>query len=500
MTLSPDQIPVIAGVGEITERSKDFGQGFEPLALMTEAATRADAEARGLLSQVDSLDIVGLVSWRYENPTAQLCERLGVQPARAVYGDVGGESPIRFLHEAAQRIARGESAVALIVGAEAQYAVNNAKRANAELPWTPYASQAPRFKRAADYVHPLAIKMGVAWPVNVYPFYEVGAAHAWGQTPAQARQETGETWSAYSKVAALNPYAWLPRALTPDEVVTPTADNRFISWPYTKRMVANPNVNQGAAVIITSLAKARAAGIADDQLVFVGLGAFANERRDWLARTDFTHSAAQHAVLETLAARHAHNGHASFDARELYSCFPIVPKLARRTLKLDGATEPTVTGGLSFFGAPLNNHMTHAACAMVRRIRESAPTGLLYGQGEFVTKHYGLILGREPMGDDIIIDARVQEAATPLLGDAHPIDETPNGPTTLETFTIVYDHEGKATHAVVLAKSAAGARTVARSSQTDEIAFLTAPQNFPVDARGTVTTGADGLPEWRHHG
>ena len=33
MTLTPDQIPVIAGVGEITERSKDFGPEFEPLAL-----------------------------------------------------------------------------------------------------------------------------------------------------------------------------------------------------------------------------------------------------------------------------------------------------------------------------------------------------------------------------------------------------------------------------------------------------------------------------------
>src|SRR5690606_41186335 len=114
------------------------------------AARSADAEARGLLSQMDSLDIVGLVSWRYDNPTALLCEKLGVSPARAVYGDVGGESPIRFLHEAAQRIARGTSSVALIVGAEAQYAVNNAKRADAELPWTPYATQAPRFNRAAD--------------------------------------------------------------------------------------------------------------------------------------------------------------------------------------------------------------------------------------------------------------------------------------------------------------------------------------------------------------
>ena len=473
---------------------------MEPLRLMAEAAQRADAEAHGLLRDVDSVDLVGLVSWRYENPTAQLSALLGIAPARAVYGDVGGESPVRFLHEAAQRIARGESSIALVLGAEAQYAVNNAKRANTEPPWTPYAADAPRFKRAADYVHPLAIRQGVAWPVNVYPFYEVAAAHAWGQTPAQAQEETGRIWSVYSQVAAGNPYSWLSKALTPQEITTPTADNRYISWPYTKRMVANPNVNQGAAVIITSLAKARAAGIPDDQLVFFGLGAFANDRRDWLSRDHYRHSMAQHVLLETMQAQLRGD---KFDALELYSCFPIVPKLAQRTLDLAASTEPTVTGGLSFFGAPLNNHMTHAACAMVQRIRSGASNGLLYGQGEFVTKHYGLALAREPaISDgihDITLNAGVQQRADPLLGEARAIDENPDGDAELETFTVVHDHAGLPTHAVILARMPSGARTAARTTDADEIAWLTSASHFPVGARGRVHTGADSLPEWRGH-
>jgi acetyl-CoA C-acetyltransferase len=41
--------------------------------------------------------------------------------------------------------------------------------------------------------------------------------------------------------------------------------------------------------------------------------------------------------------------------------------------------QPTVTGGLTFFGAPLNTYMTHAACAMVRKLRNGAKLGLLYG-------------------------------------------------------------------------------------------------------------------------
>src|ERR1700753_1453663 len=69
--------------------------------------------------------------------------------------------------------------------------------------------------------------------------------------------------------------------------------------------------------------------------------------------------------------------------------------MARRTLGLGANVQPTVNGGLTFFGAPLNTYMTHAACAMVRRMREGAKLGLLYGQGGFVTKHHGLVLSRE---------------------------------------------------------------------------------------------------------
>jgi hypothetical protein len=74
----PDRIPVIAGTGEIADRPKDVTQALEPVALMAEAARLADAEAKGLLREVDSIDIVGLVSWRYSNTAALLCEKLGV--------------------------------------------------------------------------------------------------------------------------------------------------------------------------------------------------------------------------------------------------------------------------------------------------------------------------------------------------------------------------------------------------------------------------------------
>ena len=124
-------------------------------------------------------------------------------------------------------------------------------------------------------------------------------------------------------------------------------------------------------------------------------GASAEEPRDYLVRDQFYESHPQNAVLKAVMDLVEGDGK-KFDAIELYSCFPCVPKMARRTLGLGPDVQPTVTGGLTFFGAPLNTYMTHAACAMVRKLREGGKLGLLYGQGGFVTKHHGLVLSREP--------------------------------------------------------------------------------------------------------
>src|SRR6202041_2009569 len=93
------------------------------------------------------------------------------------------------------------------------------------------------------------------------------SAH-WGQTPREALAESGSLWSRYASVASQNPNAWLKRSFTSDEITTPTPDNRLIAWPYTKLMVANPTVNMGGAILMTNLAKARAAGIPEDRLIY----------------------------------------------------------------------------------------------------------------------------------------------------------------------------------------------------------------------------------------
>src|SRR6202035_5003290 len=229
--LPEDRIPVIVGVGEITDRPKEIAAGLEPLTLLEQALKRAEADSGGkLLGEIASLDIVNFLSWRYRDPEKQLADRLGIRPAHAYYGPVGGESPIRYLHEAAQRIARVECSVAAVCGAEAQSTATKAERAGVTLPWTPFAHDVPEPKRGAAFQKPMATKLGGARPITGYPFYEAATAAHWGQTPREALGESGDLWSRYSTVAAQNPNAWLTRSFAPDAITTPSADNRLIAW------------------------------------------------------------------------------------------------------------------------------------------------------------------------------------------------------------------------------------------------------------------------------
>jgi acetyl-CoA C-acetyltransferase len=496
---SPDRIPVIVGIGEVTDRPSEIADGLEPLALLVEALKRAEADSGAqLLCEINSLDVVNFLSWRYHEPEKLLASRLGIQPKHAYYGPVGGESPIRYLHEAAQRIARGECSVAAICGAEAQSTATRAERAGIALPWTPFAHDVEEPKRGAAFQKPMAVKLGVFRPVSVYPFYEAATTAHWGQTPREAMAESGALWSAYSHVSSENPNAWLKRRFAPEEITTPSPDNRLIAWPYTKLMVANPTVNMGGALLLTSLAKARAAGIVEHKLVYFVGGASAEEPRDYLERDQFVESHAQNAVLG--AALDLAGGRPEvFDAIELYSCFPCVPKMARRTLRLGADVKPTVTGGLTFFGAPLNTYMTHAACAMVRKLRDGARLGLLYGQGGFVTKHHALILSRQTPADALAQETSVQGDADRHRRPAPAFVTDADGHSTVESFTALYGRNNEIEHGVVMLRTPDNSRALARVPAHDQrtIAHLLNMDRSPVGSSGAITRAGDEMLEWK---
>ncbi|WP_135467835.1 acetyl-CoA acetyltransferase [Crenalkalicoccus roseus] len=490
-----ERTPVIVGVGEVRDRPADPAEGREPLALMAEALRRAEADAgAALLARVDALDVIHEVSWPYPDLPALLSETLGIAPRHRHYGPVGGETPLAFLHQAAERIARGESEVAAVCGGEAQYTVAQAEKRGIALPWTPRDPAAK--PRTREYLAELQRRHGLDMPIRVYPLYENATQAAWGQTPAEGQAESARLWAAYAAVAARNPNSWLQRPFTPEEIATPSPGNRMIAWPYPKLMTANPLVNQGSAVLVTSLAAARAAGIPARRCVPVRGGGAANEPKDTMQRPRFTDAPAMQVVLE-LAAEMAGGDAARFAQREFYSCFPCVPKMARRVLGLTEDATPTVAGGLTFHGAPLNAYMLHAACAMVPALREApGALGLLYGQGGFVTQHRTLVLGGEP--DGALVSRDLQAEADRRRGPAPPLVEGREGEATVETHTVVFRADGTPDFGTVVLRLPDGARSMARVPREDAatLGALMAQERSAVGLTGRLRQGREGLQEW----
>lgn len=491
--------PVLVGQGEITLQTADLSRAQEPLALMEAAVRRAfeDAGTPGALALVDSIDVVSEYSWPYPDAPGQLAQRLGIAPTRLAYGEVGGESPIRFIHEAALRIQRGESRVAVVVGAESEYSVQAARKAGQTLPWSPRNEQA-HLKRGTDWLRPLAVRLGVASPASVYPFYENATLAAWGQTPLEALEDSGRIWSDFSHAAQANPSAWSRQALAPEDITAVTPANRLIAWPYTVRVIANPQVNQGAAIVLMDAALAQQLEVSEHQWLHLWGGAAASEPDDYLDRVDYRSVPAQSAVLDT--ARQWLADPQQDCCVELYSCFPVVPKLARRALGLPPHAALSCTGGLSLFGAPLNNYMTHATAAMMRRLRQPCTTmGLLYGQGGYATSHHALVVSSRPAPRPLDEHYSVQTAADAARGLVPTLDLHYSGPAQLETHTTLFERDGSPRHGVVIARTPQSTRVLAcvPASDAQAIDLLTSPHASPVGLQGSVALQEDGTPRWR---
>jgi acetyl-CoA C-acetyltransferase len=402
-----------------------------------------------LLNRLDSLDVVNVISWPYDNLPDLLSDRIGAAPRWRRHGEIGGHTPIQFMHEAAARIAGGQAAIAAVCGGEASHTATWARRTGAALDWTRPRAEVQTGTdrlpaRNRDCINPLARQHGLTEPIAVHPLYENATQAAWGQTPSQAQSESAALWASLSEVAAGNPTAWLRTPCTAASIAAIGPANRPVAWPHPKLMVANPAVNMAAAVLLTSLAVARAAGIPDDRLVFLHAGAAAVEPRDWMARPHLDACPAQEAVLEAML--RASDGEPP-SLCELCTCFPVVPKMARRVFGLPDSTPISVTGGLTFHGAPFDSTMLHAAAMMVRHLRVDGGRGLLYGQGGHLTAHHGLLLGRDAAPADAMLrpfdcnaEAVARRPAPPLVAT----DAT--GTATLETFTIVFNPDGSVAH------------------------------------------------------
>lgn len=495
--MNSERLPVIVGVGDLADRPSSLDQALEPLRLMIEASRLAEADAGGSwLTSLDEIAIVNQIGWGYADLPGLLKKDLGAKHAHASMSDVGGEKPIKLMMQAAVDIAAGRRTCVLIVGGESLRSVTqSAMSRSAPEHWTvPDPSIKP--PRPEDYVTPLAVRYGMLRPVEVYPLYENATRAAWEQSLDEAQSESASLWSAFSRVAAQQPAAWVREPKSAEEIATTTSKNRPICFPYSKLMVAQIGVNQGAAFIVTSVAEARRRGVPEDRWVYVWSGAGATESSDFFSRDRFDRSTAMNAVLTTTLAENGLSGD-TLDALELYSCFPCVPKMARRQICPKEGLVPTVAGGLTFFGGPANNYMTHAVVAMVRdlRGRDGNARGLLYGQGEFVTKHHAAVLARSaPSRAPDNLD--VQKQAEAARGPVPALLESYSGDATIETFTVMYGRGGDAERAVLVARTPTGERVVAEVPESEPLVLAELTSAPTVVGRRGTTTASENCNRW----
>lgn len=494
----PAQIPVVVGVGQINDRPDDPAAGLDPLGLMAAALRIADSDAGSAwLGEIDSLAVVDQISFRDLNPLPdKLAGVLGIAPAhREQTAMPMGDSPVMLLNAAANRIAAGEARVCAVVGAEALRTAAQRAAAAAGGSASDHNAMTRRHSaRAPSY----RARYGLVAPVDIYPLYENAARAAWAQTLAEGQAESGEIWSLFSQVAATNPGAWLKAPKTPGEIDEVSTGNRPIAFPYTKLMVANSSVNQGAGFIVTSLGQARARGIAEDRLIFIGNGAAAHESDDILARDRFDRSAGMAVSLEQTLRLNALTV-ADIDFAELYSCFPCVPKMARRVIGWPAERAATVFGGLTFGGGPIGNYMSHAVVSMVETLRGAGGAGLLFANGGFATHNHSIVLSSKPLeAAHFPRSFDFQAEADARRDPAPPLDESYEGAGTVETYTVFYNRDGSPRDGVIVARNPAGARFLAHVSGDDAatIAFLTDGLAEPVGSAGVGRLGEGGLLHW----
>ena len=171
-------------------------------------------------------------------------------------------------------------------------------------------------------------------PTMVYPLFETALRAAAGRGVDEHQRDVSELWSRFAAVAADNPHAWSRTAYSPEEIRTVSPDNRVVCFPYPKRMCANIDVDQGAAVLLCSYEAARAAGVPDDRMVFLHAAAEAHDHWFVTERWSLAESPGDRGRRSATRSTRPASRIDDIAHFDLYSCFPSAVQIATRALGL----------------------------------------------------------------------------------------------------------------------------------------------------------------------
>ena len=456
MSIDP-RTPVLVGQGQIVNHAATLADAREPVQLIAEAIRSATTDA-GLstVPDVDALNIVRMLSWRYANPAHTVAKLLGINTRADGITPHGGNMPQLVVNKLAREIQNGELDIAIIAGGESSYSRSRAQRESTTLNWTPEAEGTPAPLQVIDDAamsSPEEIARKIFLPVQIYPMFESAIRAKANRTLDEHDQLISELWSRFSGVAATNPNAWSQVALSAEEIRIVTPKNRIIGSPYRKVMNSNNQVDMAAALIICSVEKATQLGIAKDRWVFPISGADCHEHYFISNRFSFSDTPAVR-LGGAMACDLAGVSLSEISLVDLYSCFPSAVQLGAQSLNLSLNQQLTVTGGLSFAGGPWNNYVMHAIATMMIKLRNDkseAQNGFIWANGGYATKHSFGVYSTEPakkgfrygspQAEIDSLDKRELASTTDAASDVA-------GQATIEAYTVMHNRDGEPESAI----------------------------------------------------
>ena len=175
------------------------------------------------------------------------------------------------MNEFAGVIAAGGSEVTLIFGSEAISTIEHYAKAEDRPDFTEHPGGSLEDRgyalRGISSMHQAA--HGLTDGPSQYALAENARRARLKQTREEYAVAMGALFAPFTRVAAANPHASAPVERSAAELVTPTESNRLIADPYTRYIVAREKVNQGAAVLLMSVAAADRLGVPPGRRVFL---------------------------------------------------------------------------------------------------------------------------------------------------------------------------------------------------------------------------------------
>jgi acetyl-CoA C-acetyltransferase len=466
MALDP-RTPVLIGYGQVNQR--DERPDVEPVDLMV-AAAREAADPQ-VLEAVDSVRVVNLLSWRYRDPGLLVAQRIRADRATTRYTGIGGNVPQSLVNQACLDIQQSRADAVLIAGAETWRSRTRLRAAGRRLEGTVQDESVPvapgsheEFQLSGE----AQMRIKLDRPASVYPLFEQAVRIALGETPDAHRRRIGELWAQFATVAQGNPHAWSRDSLSAEQIWQPGPGNRMISWPYTKLMNSNNMVDQGAALLLTSVEKATSLQIHTDGWVFPHAGTDAHDTYLIGERAEL-HTSPAIGIAGAKVLQLSGMGIDDMDLVDVYSCFPSAVQIAARELGLPiGVAERplTVTGGLTFAGGPWNNYVSHSIATMAEKLA-AAPdqVGLITANGGYLTKHsFGVYSATPPRHEFRWEDVQPAVDAEPTcVGE---VDWSGVG--TVESWTTPFTRGGEAEKVFLAVRTPAGTRALAVITDADE--------------------------------